>query len=66
MTPKPNPYLEEGQFWWHDEAFLRHGPYATERDALRGVLMYMALTPKRSGRARKLVNAILQVLSRSS
>ena len=57
---QPNPYFDEGHYWWHDETFLRHGPYATEEQALRHLLRYTdSLNPTKFQRIRAFLHAAL-------
>jgi hypothetical protein len=41
-----NPYYSAFAWWWKDETGYEHGPYETQRAALRDLLYYMS--PKKS------------------
>lgn len=37
---RANPFTDRGQWYWRNEAQVANGPYASQMDALRGLLAY--------------------------
>ena len=69
IPPDPNPYCRNGQWYWHDETFLEHGPYPDESHALEPLLRHMNyLNPTQYQKMRGYLHAaiakFLQLLSR--
>jgi hypothetical protein len=38
---RPNPYQHASFWYWDDEDDNAHGPYHTQRDALRGLMKHI-------------------------
>lgn len=39
-TPRLNPFMDRGQWYWRDEKQVAVGPYTGQMDALRDLLRY--------------------------